>query len=54
MFNKLTSWLDDFIMKHHKCEKNMEIYSMTWETFSGIRIMTYIEYKCSVCGKSRE
>ena len=52
IMKRFIEWLDAFIVKHHKCEKNMERYSMTWETIRNLKICTDIEYRCAICGKS--
>lgn len=47
-------WLDNLILKYHKCKNHMELYSKTWETFGNNIICTDIEYRCSICGKSNK
>ena len=42
---KLFKLIEDFYVKHHKCENNMKLYSETFEN----DYLTSIEYECSVC-----
>lgn len=51
MFKKLIDKLDEFILKHHKCENNKELFSITKETFGSYEWITSIKFKCGICNK---
>jgi hypothetical protein len=52
---KILEIIDAFIVKHHNCEKNMRMYSITWhEDQFGLRRVIGQEYRCIYCGKSHK
>ena len=51
---KILEWLDNLIEKHHKCKRNAEIYSYTFETYGSHKILTKVEYRCAICDKDLE
>lgn len=49
---KLLKWIDEMILKHHKCEKHETVFSRSYSERNGLRSTEGIETRCSICGKT--
>ena len=53
--NKVLKALNNFIVKHHKCENNTKLYSYTYHIDEfGRKTLMNVEYRCMICDKKIE
>lgn len=46
-------WIDKVILKHHKCENNERLFSVSYHTDSfGVKRLEGRETRCAICGKT--
>lgn len=51
MLKRIIAFFDRLVLKYHKCENNLEVHSIKYETIGDSKLCTGIWYKCSICDK---